>query len=238
MKKNKSLLILCAVVAFFCFMSNSCNTDNQSKIAEPVKLENYGFYHNEALILYKQSSYYSKAKLKSKSYNQIMEEMLKLMKGKYPAIYGKVDLKIVTPYFAEYSSAASYSFEHQWLKIKDNFILQGKLSLETVTVINSILANKDNYTTIIQKINLLKQRKNLLENDKKFITVFTSVLNASNKFWINTNSNATFNKTNYCNHQMIIADAAASGCFLWTGPVAGIVGAAASLVAASTGDCA
>ncbi len=238
MKKINLLLALFVFVFLTIFFVTSCNKEDQEKDVK-VNLEEYGFYHNEAIRLYTQNDNSRKVNLKNKSYNQVMTEILSLMKDKYPSVYNSTDIHDISPFFLSYKSSLDYSFNDQWLKIKDNLLQDGKLSLQTIEFINSVLNDKDEYIKIKEKLEILKSNKFIHGNDKKFIVVFESVLESSNKLWFTENPNLDSKKLkNYCNHQMIIADAGAAGCFLWSGPVAAIAGAAASLIAASTGDCA
>ncbi|WP_306349951.1 hypothetical protein [Flavobacterium sp. '19STA2R22 D10 B1'] len=249
---KKATFVLSFVLTFI--FSTSCENTNDNLRTETLskktnsefKLQGqkafinpnmYGEYHNEAILLYSQTYISKGSHLSNSSFEQVLKDMLTLMKEKHPHEFLNVKIDLVAPYFKEYQSSLDYNFKSFWTANKISFKDSSMISNQIIHFIDDIILNDLDYGEIISKITTLEKENKLKQEDIKFLIGFKSVLNSSNDLWA-VKENSLYNtRRNWCNHQLIISDAAAAGLFLWSGPIAAIAGAASSLITASTGDC-
>ena len=178
-----------------------------------IKLSDYGFYHNEALSLY-----YKNHIGKSTDYTQIIDEMTKLMQGKYPSLFKDGDNSKAKALMASYS-INKFDFKSFWNTNKNYFYKTYNLYQRICLIVDNILNNNLTYEQSMKLISEFKSKKDLTTNESNSITVMESVLSNSNIYW-NSSPNARPGT------KAIIADMA-GGLLFWEGGPFGVFAAGA-----------
>lgn len=195
-----------------------------------IKPSDYGFYHNEAIKLYNEK--YLKGDINNLSktnFEKMTNDMLELMKEKYPNEFKNVNTSQLKNHFDYSLSLDKYDFSLNWKKNKEDYIKKGYITQKISYLIDDITINGKDYNDIVKIITIFKSENTLTERETNSVLVFESVLLASNNLWTESN---IFNKTkkNPCTPRVLISDAGVTVCTWYFGPLSAIAGAASSLI--------
>jgi hypothetical protein len=190
-----------------------------------MNFNDYGYYHNEAL-----SEFVLKHGQDQTRIDFILDEGLKLMIDKYPNIFSNASLKGVKEFF-NVNETKDFNFKNLWNNNKNIILKELKIPAEIYPLMDELINKEYDYETMIMKIQNFEKNEKLTNDGKNLIIVLKSVLISSNDYW---NSYYKKNSASLRRHRpgsaTLIADFMASGCFLFTGPVAAIAGFAASYI--------
>lgn len=231
------MLIIVALVLVSCI-----NDDNEKIQAEQnitnniVKPEMYGFYHNEAIILYNESYNKQKQDITKVSIESLIKNMITALQKEYPNEFKGINSSEVLAVYKDYKVVGDYNFVENWNKNKINYLKNGNISQSLYDFIDDIVTHNDDFEIILSKSKILKNSEKISSKDLKQLEMFESVLHSSKKLWSDRAVNAK-TKVNYCNQQIIVSDAATTLILGASGPFALIAGAVSSLITSSSGDC-
>lgn len=196
------------------------NTNYSNRSNEILSTE-FGFYHNEAIILYLAELKKSGRKVSEQEISAAINEMSDLMVEKYPAAFGNFEMDELLGYYSEFAYVEDYGYN----ELKDNFIskfsnsdINSEIFLNFLNEVNS--DETITYEEILEKISLES------DHSDEFI-VFESVLTASYSLW---STSTEYNGIDRCTKGGIIVDAGISALLWFTGPVGILGGAAGSLI--------
>ena len=235
---------LVALITLIVFIScnkeeNTTDTNYQSKKTElshnltsksgntTIEPADYGFYHNEAIKLYNEKYLQGDiTKLKNTDAKKVINDLLILMKEKYPNEFDNVDTSEFLTYFDSSTTTGKFDFFDNWNKNKSIYIKNGYVSQKVSFLIDDVIANGTDYLSIINIITTFKNNNELTNSETNSVLVFQSVIENSHNLW---NNNNPFSKKNPCTPRTIIADAGTSAIFFYGGPFGVLAGAASSL---------
>lgn len=205
--------------------------------AQSIKPSEYGFYHNEAIILYSKAYMDEKTDLSKVSINSIAEGMKTELQKKYPTVFKNVDLAGVQEHYKNYSTVSSYDFVSDWNKNKALYLSKGYVTKLTYGFIDDAIKNDLDYKALSSKIEEIS-KNNVLSNEEKIaFEVAKSVLSSSYELWKSSN-NVSTQKRNHCNGKIIISDVGAALMFAPAPYLSLIAGGISSLITAySDGHC-
>lgn len=202
-----------------------------------IKFNDYGFYHNELILLYSKAYMNNNTDFSKVSMNSIIEGMNLEIKKKYPTEFKDVDLNEVKNYYKNYDMADKYNFVENWDKNKTSYLSNGYLTKLGYEFIDSAIKNDLKYDDLLLKIQEIKRLKTLTDKDKIAFEVAESVLISSNELW-NSNNSVALNKRNHCNGSIIVSDVGTAMMFAPAPYLSLFAGGFSSLMTAYTSnDC-
>lgn len=187
-----------------------------------IPINDYGFYHNEGLILY----YKSQNGTKETNADLIIDKIASELQTKYPQNFDKTNLSEIKTAFKDINPQ-NFDIVTFWNNNKEKLYTTQKLSPKIGTLVDQIIEKNMSYNQYMHEIQTLKEGNTLSIQEQNSLIVFENVLKSSNEYW-NSLGNFT-NKTNKPGSKAILADGMGALMFVYSGPMSIIAGCACSL---------